>query len=107
MTQIEDDEPITNDHTTEVIRFLQYGVLKEFTMGLIKHSTYRKENIDLQLTFDQMESSKHEFNKFYDLDLNPSSNYLVALPISIKVPRDVAHMLKDTQHHLWVTLIYE
>ena len=88
MTQIEDDEPITSEHVTKVLQFLQNEGVKEIKIRLIKRSASSSTHLDLRSTFDKIESSKYELNKFDGLDVLPSSNYLFTSPIPIKAPRD-------------------
>ena len=54
-----------------------------------------------------MESSKHKLHEFDNSDEIPLSKYLVTFPLSIKVTKCIAHMIKDKQRHLQITTICE
>ena len=98
IAQVEDDEPITGEHTMEMLKFLQKH-RTTVTLGLVKRSVHSIKALEDERSMSsQIESQKYELSEG---DLMPVSNFLVTSPKPIKAPRDIKHMLQDPNFHLW------
>ena len=71
--------------------------MQEVTVGFHKRVGSSDAHLDLQSTFDRMDSSKYELG---ENEIMTSSNYLVTSPVLIKSQRDNSCVLKDKDYHL-------
>ena len=104
IVQVEDDETITGEHLTDTLNLLQSSGVSNITIGLVKRTqstvgTLAKD----QEKCDQIETSKHELLHC----VVPTSHFLVSLPLPIKAPKDITHILKDKNFYLQKAVIYE